>query len=101
MVSERKPLFPLGQVVATPGALEELSKAHVAPSDLLDRHINGDFGESLCDEDVEANKQSLQDGSRILSSYRLTTGVKVWVITEAADDHGQRPATTLLLPSEY
>ncbi|MEZ5944902.1 MAG: hypothetical protein R3C18_26255 [Planctomycetaceae bacterium] len=101
MVSERKPLFPLGQVVATPGALEELSKANVALSDLLDRHIHGDFGELLCDEDVEENKQSLQDGSRILSSYRLTTGVKVWVITEAADDHGQRPATTLLLPSEY
>lgn len=100
MVAERKPLFPLGQIVATPGALAELGKAQVAPSDLLDRHVHGDFGQ-LCSEDVEANEQSLKDGSRLLSSYRLPTGVKVWVLTEAADDHGQRAATTLLLPDEY
>lgn len=101
MNNTRKPLFNLGQVCGTPSALEELGKAQVAPSDLLTRHIHGDFGELLCPEDVEANHQSLKDGSRLLSSYRLPTGVKVWVITEAADDHGQRPATTILLPSDY
>jgi hypothetical protein len=100
MVAERKPLFTLGQIVATPGALEQLAKAQVAPSNLLDRHVHGDFGQ-LCQEDVEANEQSLKDGSRLLSSYRLSTGQKVWVITEAANDHGQRAATTLLLPEEY
>lgn len=100
MTNTRKPLFTLGQVVATPGALEQLAKAQVAPSDLLDRHVHGDYGQ-LCPEDVEANEQALRDGSRLLSSYRLPTGVKVWVITEAADDHGQRAATTLLLPDEY
>jgi hypothetical protein len=31
-----------------------------------------------------------------LSAYTLTTGVKIWVITEA-----DRSATTLLLPSDY
>jgi hypothetical protein len=33
---------------------------------------------------------------RLLSSYRLRNGVKVWVITEA-----DRSSTTLLLPDEY
>jgi hypothetical protein len=31
----------------------------------------------------------------------LTTNVKIWVITEAADEHGSREATTVLLPDEY
>lgn len=100
MTDTRKPLFTLGQVCGTPGALEQLTKAQVAPFDLLNRHVHGDYGQ-LCQEDVEANEQSLKDGSRILSSYLLSTGQKVWVITEAADDHGQRAATTLLLPDEY
>jgi hypothetical protein len=33
--------------------------------------------------------------------YPIAEGITVWVITEAADDDGQRLATTLLLPHEY
>lgn len=40
-------------------------------------------------------------GSRLLSAYTSAAGVKVWIITEAADDEGKRPATTVLLPEEY
>jgi hypothetical protein len=36
-----------------------------------------------------------------LSAYRTLVGVKIWIITEAADDNGKRLATTILLPSEY
>jgi len=44
---------------------------------------------------------ALQDGSRILSAYHTSTGQKIWIITEATDDRGQRSATTILLPDEY
>ena len=100
MVTQNKPLFSLGQIVATPGALEALEKAEQAPSDFLNRHVTGDFG-NLVPEDAEANLESLKDGSRLLSSYLLRTGMKIWILTEAADDHGQRAATTILLPEEY
>jgi len=38
-------LFPLGQVVATPGALEALEEAGVAVGTLLARHAVGDWGD--------------------------------------------------------
>jgi hypothetical protein len=47
------------------------------------------------------NEAALVQGDRILSAYRTLKGVKVWVITEAADDNGHRAATTILLPDEY
>jgi hypothetical protein len=44
------PLFALGRVVATPGALSALEEAAVEPLDLLRRHVMGDWGEvSACD----------------------------------------------------
>lgn len=97
----RKPLFSLGQVVSTPAAIQALEKSGQSPSDFLDRHVSGDWGAELCDDDRQLNDQSLIDGCRILSAYRTTNGVKLWVITEAADDSGQRAATTILLPEEY
>jgi len=41
------------------------------------------------------------DGSRIWSAYNTLRGVKIWVITEAVGDDGDRAATTILLPAEY
>ena len=87
--------FKLGQVVSTPGALEALEEAGVAPVTLLMRHASGDWGE-VPPEDAEENELSVREGFRILSSYVLSTKVKVWVITEA-----DRSVTTFLLPSEY
>lgn len=95
-----KPKFDLGQKVATPGALEALEESGQSPSVFLDRHSKGDWGQ-VCVEDGLLNDQSLIDGSRILSSYETLKGVKIWIITEAADDNGNRMASTLLLPSEY
>ena len=99
MTSTRK--FSLGQVVATPGALEALEEAGQTPIELIYRHAHGDWGEELCEEDRRLNDEALVDGSRLLSAYKLNNGVKIWVITEAVDEHGNRAATTLLLPSEY
>ena len=94
------PQFELGQVVATPGALEALEQSGQSPSEFLARHLRCEQGD-LCDEDHELNAEALQDGSRILSAFHTTTGVKLWVITEAEDGNGHRSATTLLLPEEY
>lgn len=96
----KKPRFELGQVLATPGALEALEKSGQSPSEFLSRHVSCDWGE-VCPEDKAANDQSLIDGSRILSAYRTSRNERFWIITEAADDEGHRAATTILLPEEY
>lgn len=92
--------FNLGQIVATPGALEALQESGQTAAFFLDRHIQGDWGE-VCDEDKALNDQALVDGGRLLSAYRTLKGSRLWVITEAADDNGNRPCSTCLLPSEY
>jgi hypothetical protein len=94
------PQFPLGQIVATPGALRALQESGESPNTFLGRHMRGDWGE-ICDEDRGLNDRAVLDGSRILSVYRTLNDVKVWVITDAEDNAGDRAATTILLPSEY
>lgn len=93
--TERKPLFDLGQLVATPGALAVLEKTGQNAMQFLSRHVRGDWGE-LPKEDKDENQVSLEKGFRLLSSYRTIAGDKLWVITEA-----DRSVTTLLLPEEY
>lgn len=100
MIAVTTPLFKLGQVVATPGALEALQTAGQVPFEFIARHSRGEWGD-LCPDDRRLNDEALKDGSRILSAYRLKTAVKIWIITEAEDDQGHRAATTVLLPDEY
>ena len=103
MISINSPRFELGQVVATPAALELLERLGEDVFEYVSKHVRGDWGD-LCDEDAEANEQALVDGSRILSSYVLGKGadeIKVWIITDAEDDNGEREATTVMLPDEY
>lgn len=88
-------LFSLGQLVATPGVLQVLEQHGMLPLRLVARHSIGDWGD-IGPEDAKANVDAIRFGARILSSYRLADGVRIWVITEAS-----REATTLLLPSEY
>lgn len=92
---ERKPLFPLGQVVATPGALAALEKAGQSPVEFLAQHERGEWGE-LSEDDRKENQYSLEHGFRLLSSYQTNARETIWVLTEA-----NRSVTTLLLPSEY
>lgn len=99
-LNKPKPLFDLGQIVATPAALAALEEAKVSPSSLIARHVTGDWGD-LTQADRQLNDDALKDGSRILSSYILPTKVKIWIITEASGDQGRRSSTTCLLPSEY
>ena len=94
------PRFPLGQVVATPGALAALQESGQTPAFFLAKHSQGDWGE-VCPSDAHLNDQALVDGSRLLSAYRTLKGERLWIITEAADDQGHRVASTILRPDEY
>lgn len=95
-----KAKFPLGQCLATPGALEALAEASQSPSEFLVRHVQGDWGD-LSSEDKQLNDEALIDGSRIMSAYRTSNNVRIWIITEAADENGHRCCTTALKPEEY
>ena len=95
-----KPKFSLGRLLATPGALAALEDAGQTPLDFISRHVSGDWGD-VSPSDKELNDQALIDGSRILSSFRTRTGERLWVISEATDNHGRRSATTILKPDEY
>jgi hypothetical protein len=95
-----KPKFDLGQLVATPGALRALQESGQSPGYFLDRHVSGDWGE-VDSEDKRANDEALVTGERLLSAYKTLKGVRIWVITESADDEGRRAASTILRPEEY
>lgn len=90
----KPPLFSLGQIVATPGALDLLDRHATNAADLLVRHQCGDWG-VVPEEDAQENQFSVSNGNRILSSYPLGED-RIWIITEA-----DRSSTTLLLPEEY
>ncbi len=85
--------FELGQIVATPAALEA-----VDPDDMrncLARHAAADWGD-MCAEDRAENEIALRNELRIFSVYRDRKGVKIWIITEA-----DRSSTCILLPTDY
>jgi hypothetical protein len=79
----------------TVGAIDALQRAGQEPLMFLKRHQHGDWGE-LDPEDAAENVRSVKEGLRILSSYRLVNGEKLWLITE-----WDRSVSTLLLPEEY
>ena len=87
-------LFPLGRLVATPGAMDLIRSAgeDLLPA-LLERHQSGDWGE-VPKEDALKNEFSVRYGFRIVSCYRVA-GERLWIVTEA-----DRSTTTLLLPSD-
>lgn len=88
------PLFPLGQIVATPGVLNHLDEHSINPVPYIRRHQCGDWGD-VPPEDASENHFSVLNRLRVLSAYKIA-GERVWIITEA-----DRSATTLLFPSEY
>lgn len=101
MNTQSQTKFSLGQIVATPGAVEALQRNSTDGREYLSRHASGDWG-TVCEEDKSLNDQALIDGSRVLSVYSLPDDTKLWIITDAViDDQGNRQATTLLLPEEY
>ena len=88
-------LFALGQLLATPGALELLESYQLTALPFVLRHVSGDWGD-ICTEDRQSNAEALQYGYRLMSVYVISKAERLWIITEA-----DRSCTTLLLPEEY
>lgn len=92
-------LFGLGQLVATPGALEVLEANRQSTFELARRHSTGDFGD-ISTDDAEANRRDIAEGQgRVLSAYVLRDGSLVWLMTNIVD--GKATDTCALLPEEY
>jgi hypothetical protein len=89
-----KPMFPLGQIGITEGAVEALERANISTTSIVQRHVLGDWGD-VTDQDRKSNDLALEMGGRILSAYHLPDRTEVWVTTEP-----DRSATTVLLPGE-
>lgn len=100
LIHVAKPKFNLGQVVATPGTIHAFQQSGEMPFNFLNRHAHGDYGD-ICDDDKQLNEEAVDDGSRIMSVYSTSKGIKIWVITDATNDDGRREVTTLLLPEDY
>lgn len=97
-VRHKLPMFSIGDVVATPGALDLMDRHALNAATILRRHMWGDFG-IVCAEDRAANLAAIGNGARILSVYEVGPDGKterIWVLSES-----DRSVTTLLLPSEY
>lgn len=84
----------LGQIVATPGALEALVPAKQDTALFLSRHHHGDWGD-LCEEDKKEHACFVRNNFRILSAHVLNTGVRIWIVPEA-----DRNVPTRFLPEE-
>ena len=85
--------FQLGQIVATPNALDRLTQDDIRSG--IIRHQSGDWGD-LDADDRKENDLALERGNRLLSAYQASNGVKFWIITEA-----DKSSTTVLLPEDY
>lgn len=90
-----RPRFPLGRLMATPGAIRLCESLGVEIASYVFRHGQGDWGD-LGEEDRAENELSLKAGFRLLSAYALPGDERLWIITEA-----DRSVTTALLPEEY
>jgi len=101
--------FQLGQVVATPGAMELLEQTGFSAAALLNLHVHGDWGD--CDpKDAAQNELAIVRQRQVISVYRLVHNAKLaatprlkridlptlWIITEA-----DRSATIILRPQDY
>ncbi len=101
MITVTTPKFQISRLLITPGAQDAFVATGESPmAFIFGRHAKSDWGD-VDAEDAALNDEALKDGSRLLSAYHLKDGTKIWVITAAEDDNGQREATTILLPEEY
>jgi len=101
MIAAIKPrLIGLGKLLVTPAALRIIRESGQCLDEFLNRHIHGDWGH-VFEEDKRQNDQAVLTGGRIVSVYRTDNGTKIWIVTEAADNSGNRAATTVLPTNEY
>lgn len=92
--TKRKAKFQLGQIVATPGAIELVRRKNLALNTFILRHVTGDWGD-IGAEDKATNDEAVEHGYQIHSAYNVGPG-RIWIITE-----WDRSVTTILLPEDY
>jgi hypothetical protein len=85
--------FPLGDVAITNGVPDAVDADEAMLC--LARHALGDWGDVPEDDWLE-NQHALENGLRLMSVYKTSSGVKFWIITE-----WDRSVTTILMPDEY
>jgi hypothetical protein len=110
-------LFALGsKVTVTPGAAAALAAAGLDAGALVARHARGDWGRCgraaevavsaaelrlgalATEDDAKLNKIAALTGEgRVLSSYELPGGERLWVLTSL----GAGGYTTVMLPEDY
>jgi hypothetical protein len=94
-----KAKFHPGTLVITPTLCRKVDPDYAMSA--LVQHLQAKWG-VVDAEDAKANDDALANGGRLLSAYPLPNEAGVfWIITEGADENGQRSVTTLLLPSDY
>lgn len=129
--ADRHVRVQLGHVVVTRAVAQALMAQEGGRAFVISclyRHARGDWGD-LSAHDSEANDLALTSGARILSSFVILDEIRrsaadgvlgaptpsgngsdprtaiaeerLWIITEAEDQHGFRPQTTVLFPSDY
>jgi hypothetical protein len=86
--------FRLGEFAYTAGAEQALKASGQLPSDFLERHLRGDWG-NVSTLELALNEEGLKSGGQLKSIYRTLLGEVIWIITEA-----DRSKTTLMLPEE-
>lgn len=95
--------FETGKVVYSAEVAEKAStnrEFRLFILEAIKRYLKCDWGD-ICDDDKEANKESLKNGSMLMGSYSYKDKAYnkesiIWIITE-----GDRSVTTILFPHEY
>ena len=91
--------FELGNVVMTRGVADEMAENEMFAKEVhaaLGRYQSGDWGD-MDEEDMVMNDMAVTSGEdRIFAAYNLSSGERVWIITE-----WDRSCSTILFPEEY
>ena len=87
MTSTLKALFPLGQIVATPGALSALGDEGITPDVLISRHVSRDWGDMTQEDKDENEANGRKEFPRDLSSTRWLTSLDRPVSYSRNDAH--------------
>jgi hypothetical protein len=97
-----KDLFRLGEIVVTTNCAGELEERfgenwQNAAFVLVNKHVRGDYGGLLCEDDINANTHAIATGERILSKYHIPClSDDIYIITE-----WDRSYTTVMLCGDY
>lgn len=85
-VERPRPRFALGKIWSTPSTLLLLKASGIDCRNLVERHAVGDWGD-VSDCERQENEVAVKLGFCVLSIYRISASLRVWVFTEADRSH--------------